>query len=91
MSTGYYKFGYSDPGATQYYNNNQSYEVYDHMVGINEYNERQAEYPSTMTVERTAAINQQSERRPNRDVNTTHRDCEPKALFGGYIKIVPVI
>lgn len=75
MSTGYYKFGYSDPGATQYYSNNQSYEVYDHMVGVNEYSERHTEYPSTMMGERTIAMNQQTERRPSRDVNTTHGDC----------------
>lgn len=75
VSTGYYKFGYSDPGATQYYSNNQPYEVYDHMACLDEYSGRHAEFPSTMTSERTTATNQQSERTSNRDANTTQRDC----------------
>ncbi|CAO2832936.1 unnamed protein product [Amaranthus hypochondriacus] len=72
VSSGYYKFGYSDPGPTQYYNNNPSFEVFDHIVGMDEYARRPADFASS---EQTATTNQQSERMSNVHVNTSNRDC----------------
>ncbi|KNA19928.1 hypothetical protein SOVF_057050 [Spinacia oleracea] len=73
VSAGYYKFGYSDPGATQYYNNNPSYDVFDHIVdGIDDYTRRPADFPSS---EQTTGTNHQSQRMSNTNVNTSNRDC----------------
>ena len=73
VNLGYYKFGYSDPGPTQYYNNSQSFEVFDHIVSMDEYARRPADFASS---EQTATTNQQSERMPNVHVNTSNRDCK---------------
>lgn len=74
VSAGYYKFGYSDPGATQYYNNNPSYDVFDHIVdGIDDYTRRPADFPSS---EQTTGTNHQSQRMSNTNVNTSNRDCK---------------
>ena len=73
VTAGYYKFGYSDPGPVQYHNNSPSYEVYDHIVGMDEYTRRPADFFSG---EQTTASNQHSERMSNIHVNTSNRDCK---------------
>ncbi|XP_074305030.1 uncharacterized protein LOC141639961 isoform X2 [Silene latifolia] len=69
-SMNYYKYGYSEPVTTQYYCNSPSYEIFDHLAGIDEYNRRDNEFCSTLTTEQTRATNQQS------DIvsNTRHRN-----------------
>ncbi|KAH9615505.1 hypothetical protein KSS87_003975 [Heliosperma pusillum] len=68
----YYKYGYSEPIPAQYYGNSPSYEVFDHLVGIDEYSRRDREFPSTQTTEQTRATNQQ----PDIVSNTRHRNCK---------------
>ncbi|GMH11488.1 hypothetical protein Nepgr_013329 [Nepenthes gracilis] len=76
MSTGYFKFGHSEPGATQYYSDDigHSYWVYDHSDSIEEYI-RPAESSVGMTNEQTATVNQQMETVPNTSTHTNNRDC----------------
>ncbi|KMT14469.1 hypothetical protein BVRB_4g072440 [Beta vulgaris subsp. vulgaris] len=70
VSAGYYKFGYSDPGATQYYSNSSSYGDFDHIPGINEYTRRPSDFPS-----REQTTTNQPERMSNMNVNTRNQDC----------------
>uniref|UniRef100_A0A7C9DLL1 RING-type domain-containing protein n=1 Tax=Opuntia streptacantha TaxID=393608 RepID=A0A7C9DLL1_OPUST len=72
VSMGHYKYGYSESAATQYYSDSQSYEIYDHNAGIDEYSRTVSDFPSN---DQTTMTNQQSERSSNTNVNTSNRDC----------------
>ncbi|KAL9233655.1 hypothetical protein vseg_008621 [Gypsophila vaccaria] len=79
VNMGYYKYGYSELVPAQYYSNSPSYEVFDNLAGMNEFNRRDNNFPSTMTTEPTRVTNQQSERASNANTNTNpttrNRDC----------------
>ncbi|KAL2940858.1 E3 ubiquitin-protein ligase BIG BROTHER [Bienertia sinuspersici] len=75
INPGYYKFGYSELGPTQYYSNSPAYEVFDHLVGgIDDYPRRPSDFPSG---DQTAATNHQSQRMSN----TSSRDCKLLSPF----------
>ena len=70
---GHHKYGYSESAATQYYSDSQSYEIYDHNAGIDEYSRTVSDFPSN---DQTTMTNQQSERSSNTNVITSNRDCK---------------
>jgi len=72
---GYYKYGYSEADPVQYYGNTQSYEVFDHLVGNDEYSRRASEFPSRITTEQTRGTTQPSQRASNTNTRTRNQDC----------------
>ncbi|GAB4835197.1 hypothetical protein Ancab_000106 [Ancistrocladus abbreviatus] len=74
VSAGYYKFGYSEPSATQYYSNGHSYWVYDHMETIDQCR-MPVESSLTTINEQTPTVNRQNEGMLNTATQTTSGNC----------------
>ncbi|GMH00052.1 hypothetical protein Nepgr_001891 [Nepenthes gracilis] len=77
VSTGYYKFGHSEPGATQYYSDGiggHSNWVYDHLDATDEYR-MPFESSAETANEQTATVNQEMEAVPNTSTQTSNGDC----------------
>ncbi|GAB4856051.1 hypothetical protein Ancab_024691 [Ancistrocladus abbreviatus] len=73
MGYSYYKFGYSEPGSTQYYSNSNSYWVNDNIETFDEYR-MPVESSSATSDEETTTVNEQSEGTPNTAAQTSNRD-----------------
>ncbi|XP_050275548.1 E3 ubiquitin-protein ligase BIG BROTHER-like [Quercus robur] len=71
MNTSFYKFGFSEPGNTSYYDHGHTYAVNDHEPRIDEYR-RPFENSSTMVNEQAAAA--QTEWEGNAATSTTTHD-----------------
>ncbi|KAL5566617.1 hypothetical protein UlMin_029781 [Ulmus minor] len=72
-NTSYYKFGFSEPGNTSYYDGGHAYEVHDYDLRNEDYR-RPLENSSTLTNEQSAAANSHWE--GNANINTHDNPVE---------------
>jgi len=74
MNTNFYKFGFSEPGTTSYYDHSHAYVVNDHEPRIDEYR-RPFENSSTMINEQTAALHTEWEGNASTTTHDNHIEC----------------